>query len=227
MIPLVAGAMVGGQLGTRSVGYRPLVTVALVILTSGLFLLTTITATSSLTMLMEFGAVMGFGMGITFPVVILAIQYSVSRRQIGIASSLAQFTRNLGGTIGLSVLGAIQVNAFGSQLSSVLQAAPQAAAFLGDPNTVGRILADPATLAHITQSAPAIALIVPMLRAAFATSVVPLFWAGLIVSAASIAAGLFITGSFKQQVIAREAMHLAENAGLGNVPPIIETEKSN
>ena len=219
MIPLVAGAMIGGQLGTRSVGYRPLVTVALVILTSGLFLLTTITATSSLTMLMEFGAVMGFGLGITFPVVILAIQYSVSRRQIGIASSLAQFTRNLGGTIGLSVLGAIQINAFGSQLSSVLQAAPQAAAFLGDPNTVGRILADPATLAHITQSAPAVALIVPMLRAAFATSVVPLFWAGFVVSAASIVAGLFITGSFRQQVIAREAMHLAENAKeLGNVP---------
>jgi len=215
MLPLVVGAIGGGQLVTRSAGYRSLVTAGLVILSFGLFLLTTIGASSSLTQLMEYGAVMGLGIGVTFPVVVLAIQYSVSRRQIGIASSLAQFTRNLGGTIGLSVLGALQVNAFGNQLGSLLKSVPsqfqsQAATFLGDPNTVGRVLATPSAFAAIVKANPQVAVFVPLLRGAFAQSVTPLFWAGFAFSVCSVVAGLFIRGSFKQQVAARDALHAAE-----------------
>jgi EmrB/QacA subfamily drug resistance transporter len=215
MIPLVVGAIAGGQLVTRSAGYRSLTTVGLVILTAGLFLLTTIGSTSSLTQLMEYGAVMGLGLGVTFPVVILAIQYSVSRRQIGIASSLAQFTRNLGGTIGLSVLGAVQINAFGGQLNTLLRSVPaqfqsQAAVFLGDPNAVGRVLATPSAFAAVVRANPQVAQFVPALRAAFAQSVTPLFWAGFAFAACSVAAGLFISGSFKQQVAARDALHAEE-----------------
>jgi len=217
MIPLVAGAVTGGQLGTRSASYRAILTVGLVIVTAGLYLLTTITSSSPLGTLMEYGAIMGFGIGTTFPVVILAIQYSVSWRQIGIASSLAQFTRNLGGTIGLATFGALQVNAFGDQLNNLLQSVPvqfrsQAARYLSDPNTVGRILATPAAISQVIQRQPGFAQFVPSLRSAFALSVVPLFWAGFLVSAGSVLAGLLITGSFRQQIATREAMRMAEES---------------
>jgi EmrB/QacA subfamily drug resistance transporter len=233
MIPLVIGAIVGGQLGTRSIGYRGLVTVGLVIMTGGLFLLTTVSASTSLVQLMEYGAVMGLGIGVTFPVTILAIQYSVSRRQIGIASSLAQFTRNLGGTIGLSVLGALQVNAFGAQLSTLLQSVPaqfktQAAAFLGNPNLVGQVLSSPSALATAEASNPALAQFVPALRSAFAQSVSPLFLAGFGFAIASVAAGLFITGSFKKQILARDELHAREDEQLRGAtappPDLIRTE---
>ncbi len=226
MIPLVVGAMLAGQLSTRSVGYRPILVVGLTTLTAGLFLFTTLSAQSSLITLMEYGAVMGFGLGTTFPVLILAMQYSVTRRQIGIASSLAQFSRNLGGTIGLSVLGALQINSFGSQLAAVRAAVPaQLAPLLSDPNAVGQFLSTPQALAQVESAYPGFAqLVVPQLQNAFAVSVTPLFWAGFLVSIAAIFAGLFVTGSFKQQVAARDAMHLAEEAKMvaEAPPPMIE-----
>ena len=229
MLPLVAGAIIGGQLSTRSVGYRPLLGAGLVVMSVGLFLLTTIGPGSSLTQLMEYGAVMGFGLGITFPVSILAIQYSVSRRLIGVASSLGTFTRNLGGTIGLSVLGAIQVNAFASQLSSLLAGIPaqyqsQAAATLGNPNLVGQMLASPSVLAQVEASNPLVAQFIPGLRAAFANSLSPLFVAGLAFGVVSIFAGVLVSGSFKQQVSAREELHAKEDqealaAAAKSLPP--------
>ena len=222
MVPLVAGAIFGGQLGTRSVGYRYLIVTGLVILSAGLYLLTSLTSSTPLGTLMEYGAVMGFGIGITFPVTILAIQYSVSRRQIGIASSLAQFTRNLGGTIGLAVLGAVQINTFAGQLGSILNSLPPS---LRDPNSIGRILSTPSALAQVIQGNPGFLLVLPSLRSAFAQSVVPLFWAGFFVAVLSIVAGVFVTGSFKQQVTAREALHLAEDNHSGKESPPLEASQ--
>lgn len=215
MLPLVAGAVIGGQLSTRSVGYRPLLIGGLATMTVGLFLLTTVGPSSSLTQLMEYGAVMGFGLGITFPVTILAIQYSVSRRLIGVASSLGTFTRNLGATIGLSVLGAIQVNAFASQLSSLLAKVPaqyqaQASAFLSNANLVGQVLSSPSTLSQLEAANPQIAQFIPALRSAFAQSISPLFLAGLGFGITSVVAGVLVSGSFKQQLAARHALHAEE-----------------
>jgi EmrB/QacA subfamily drug resistance transporter len=218
MLPLVAGAIAGGQLATRSVGYRALLTIGLVVMSAGVFLFTTLTATSSLLQVMEYGAVMGLGLGVTFPVSILAIQYSVSRRQIGIASSMAQFSRNLGASIGLSVLGAVQINSFGSQLTNLLGTVPaqykaQAAVYLSNPNAVIQILTTPSVLAQIEAADPAFAQFVPQLQSAFSQSVNPLFFAGLGFSLVAVVASLFVQGSFKQQLVARDALHASEDAG--------------
>jgi EmrB/QacA subfamily drug resistance transporter len=228
MLPLVAGAILGGQLSTRSAGYRPLLTFGLVVMSGGLYLLTMVGPTTSLTQLMEYGAVMGFGIGVTFPVAILAIQYSVSRRMIGVASSVGTFMRNLGGTIGLSVLGAIQVNAFSSQLSTLLAKVPaqyqaQASAFFGNSNLVGQVLSSPSALAQVEAASPQVTQFIPALRTAFAQSLSPLFVAGLAFGVASIFAGVLVTGSFKQQVAAREELHAREEqealGGAANLPP--------
>jgi EmrB/QacA subfamily drug resistance transporter len=219
MVPLVIGATTGGQLATRSVGYRIILTAGLALMSVGIFLLTTITSTTTMIQLMEYGALMGLGLGVTFPVAILAIQYSVSRRQIGIASSLAQFTRNLGGTIGLSVLGAVQLNTFGSQLTKVLATVPdafkaQAAPFLSDPNKVDRVLTDPTLLSRFLAANPGFAQMVPALRSAFSQSVTPLFLAGFGFAVTAVVAGLFVQGSFRKQVSARDALHAKEDQEL-------------
>jgi EmrB/QacA subfamily drug resistance transporter len=234
MIPIVIGAILGGQLATRSVGYRALLTTGLVIMSGGLFLLTSVGTSTSLLQLMEYGAVMGFGLGITFPVAILAIQYSISRRQIGVASSVGTFARNLGATIGLSVLGAVQVSSFSSQLTSLIAKVPpqfqaQASTFLGNTNLIGQLLASPAALARVEAANPAVAQFVPALRAAFAQSISPLFLVGLAFGVASVFAGLFVTGSFKQQVAARDELHMKEEQelqGAASPPPdILRSEK--
>ncbi|QQG48661.1 MAG: MFS transporter [archaeon] len=233
MIPLVIGAVFAGQLSTRSAGYRQVLSVGLVVLCAGLFLLTSINSSSSFTQVMEDGAVMGLGLGTTFPVVILAVQYSVPRRQIGIASSLAQFTRNLGGTIGLSILGALQANAFGARLTTVIQQIPsqyqhQAAAFFGDPNAVGRVLASSTELQKAETAFPQVpwATIVPELRSAFALSVTPIFWVSLGFAVVAVVAGVLVKGSFREQVAARDAIMAGEARPEMKPPPIPITEQS-
>ncbi|MDA4128418.1 MAG: MFS transporter [Thaumarchaeota archaeon] len=206
-LPLIVGAILGGQLGTRR-EYRGIVVAGCAIMTAGIYLLTSITSTSPLPDLFEKVALAGFGIGLTFATIVLAIQYSVDRSQIGVASSLAQFMGNLGGTIGLAILGTIQANAFSGQLSKILQLVPeqsrvQASSFLSDPNLIGQILATPSALAQVIKARPEVAPFVPALRDAFTQSVIPLFWAGFAVSVATVVAALFITGSMKQQVAAR------------------------
>jgi hypothetical protein len=73
---------------------------------------------------MEFCVPVGFGNGMMIPATIVAFQNSVQKREIGIASGLATFTLNLGGSIGVSVLGAVQIGLLNSELSRLLAGAP-------------------------------------------------------------------------------------------------------
>ena len=222
LLPLIVTAIIGGQLATR-IAYRGIIMTGLVIMTIGVYLLTFITSASTVLEIAERSAVMGFGVGLTFASVVIAIQFSVPREKIGIASSLAIFMGNLGASIGLAILGTIQANTFGTQLASVLQTIPpqaraQAAPFLGNPNLVGQILASPDALAQVLKATPQVAAIVPSLRVAFANSVVPLFWVSLAVSAMAVVAGLFVTGSMRQQVAARAVV--AATINKDTAPPI-------
>ncbi len=213
LVPMIIGALLGGQLSTR-IGYRKIIFAGLLIMSTGAYLLTLLNSTASFLQMAEFVAVTGFGVGITFPAVVLAIQFSVERKQIGAASSLPLFLGNLGGTIGLAILGAIQTNVFGSRLTDLLQQVPsavrpQAALFLGDPNMVGRVLASPDVLSQLASNNPMAAAMVPVLRAAFVQSLSPLFVVAFLVSIASMLAALLVTGSFKQQVAAQNGTGVA------------------
>src|SRR5439155_5968157 len=62
------------------------------------------------------------------PATIVAFQNSVERREIGIASGLATFSLNLGGAIGVSLHGAVQISLFASDLSALLAGSPSGGA---------------------------------------------------------------------------------------------------
>src|SRR5438445_6992108 len=54
--------------------------------------------------------VVGLGLGPTFPLYLTAVQVALPRQYLGVASSQIQFWRNLGGTVGSSILGAVLAN---------------------------------------------------------------------------------------------------------------------
>jgi hypothetical protein len=142
---------------------------------------------------MEILVPIGLGNGMMIPATIVAFQNSVQKREIGIASGLATFTLNLGGAIGVALLGAIQVSIFSSQLSSLLASAPAGSkAILGDPNLVGQILSSPQALTRLIASNGSFAALVPKLREAFSQSILPLFWVVLGVSVATFIMVLFM-----------------------------------
>jgi hypothetical protein len=64
-------------------------------------------------------ALMGVGMGCSIPSFLIAVQSSVARSQLGTATATLQFSRTIGGTLGVAVLGML----LSSQLTAALLAA--------------------------------------------------------------------------------------------------------
>ncbi|HZW05072.1 MAG TPA: MDR family MFS transporter [Anaerolineaceae bacterium] len=89
-----------------SVGYRTLALIGMVLLSAGTLLMSGINTGSTLLQVMLYMAMMGAGMGFSIPALLIAVQSSVRRETLGAATSTVQFSRSMGGTIGVSALGA-------------------------------------------------------------------------------------------------------------------------
>ena len=90
---------------------------------------------------MLFVTLMGIGMGLSIPSFLIAVQTSVERRHLGTATSTLQFSRSMGGTLGVSVMGA----ALSFRLASNLSASgldPELVARLLDPLPGAQVLVD-------------------------------------------------------------------------------------
>jgi EmrB/QacA subfamily drug resistance transporter len=204
LIPMIVASVLTGQLATK-IPYRWPVLVGLIATTISVYFVAVAGPDISLTTLMELLAIVGAGIGSTFTSVVLAIQYSAPRSQIGVSSSLSQFMGNLGQAIGLAIFGSYQVNSFKSGLVGLVSKIPpayqsQAATFLGDPNLVGQVLSSPTVLAQLIQKYPTLQLLLPSLRNAFAQSIVNIFWLALAISAITVVASVFMSGSLRQQL---------------------------
>jgi MFS family permease len=109
LTPLLLGWVTASIIGTRlmlTVGYRRLGLFGTAALTLGSFLMAQAGMNTSQTSLMVFVTLMGIGMGLSIPSYLIAVQTSVNRRQLGTATSTLQFSRSIGGTLGVSVMGA-------------------------------------------------------------------------------------------------------------------------
>jgi EmrB/QacA subfamily drug resistance transporter len=110
LTPLLLGwvvmSVVTGRLLPR-IGHRPFILTGLTCITVGAFGLVTVgLGTPFWRMYLDLG-VMGLGMGMTMLSLLLAVQGSVPRTQLGVATSLGAFARSIGGAIGVAVMGAI------------------------------------------------------------------------------------------------------------------------
>jgi MFS family permease len=112
------GASVVGMRLILKVGHRRLGVVGTATLVVGAFLMTLIGAESSQIVMMVFIALMGIGMGLSIPSFLVAVQTNVERRHLGTATSTIQFSRSIGGTLGVSIMGAALSLRLASNLSS-------------------------------------------------------------------------------------------------------------
>jgi EmrB/QacA subfamily drug resistance transporter len=100
-------------------GYRTLILVGMVSLVAGSFLMTTIGTGTHQVLIMIYTSLMGIGMGLSVPAFLIAVQSSVRKEELGVATSTLQFSRSIGGTIGVSVLGVFLSSRLTSNLVSV------------------------------------------------------------------------------------------------------------
>jgi MFS family permease len=107
--PMLLGWVMASIIGTRlllTIGYRKLGLIGTAAFTVGAFFMSRAGMNSSQISLMTFVALMGIGMGLSIPAFLIAVQTGVERRQLGTATSTLQFSRSIGGTLGVSVMGA-------------------------------------------------------------------------------------------------------------------------
>lgn len=106
MLSWVGLSIVGGRLLLR-VGYRPTCLVGFALLSFGFFLLATYQAGAPRFWLYVDLILIGAGLGLSMLTLLIAVQQSVESNQLGVATSLNQFSRSIGGAVGVAVMGAV------------------------------------------------------------------------------------------------------------------------
>jgi EmrB/QacA subfamily drug resistance transporter len=107
MAGLMAGSIGGGQLMSRTGRYKIQGTVGFVLMAAGLYLLTLLDASSTQLQVSVDVVVFGLGLGISMSVFNVVSQNAVEARYMSSSVSAIQFIRQMGGTIGLAVIGSL------------------------------------------------------------------------------------------------------------------------
>ena len=110
MFGLIGASTLTGFLMRRIKYYRFLGTVGVAVMIFGMWMLSQVVPGTPEWRVVVDLVVVGLGIGTTFPLYLTAVQTALPRQYLGVASSQIQFWRNLGGTVGSAILGAVLAN---------------------------------------------------------------------------------------------------------------------
>jgi EmrB/QacA subfamily drug resistance transporter len=127
LVPAMLGITVSTTLAGRSISrtgrYKRFPIAGLGLMTAGLALLAALAGDTSRTATGIGLAVFGLGFGMVSQILVLAVQNTVERRQLGVATATTSFFRGLGGAVGAAALGAVFAAQSGTHVSSAGPAA--------------------------------------------------------------------------------------------------------
>ncbi len=110
-LPMIGGLLISsivvGQLITRTGRWKPFMIAGSVLLLAGISLLATIHYDTNFWLLSLYMLLTGAGVGMTMQNLVLVVQNTAKPQEMGVASSGVAFFRSLGGTVGVSVMGAV------------------------------------------------------------------------------------------------------------------------
>jgi MFS family permease len=104
---LLVSSIVSGRTITRRGRWKRFLVGGMVLVVSGLLLLSFIDETTPLVVVGAFMAILGIGLGSTMQNLVLAVQNNTAQADMGSASAVVAFFRSMGGSIGVSALGAV------------------------------------------------------------------------------------------------------------------------
>jgi EmrB/QacA subfamily drug resistance transporter len=128
MVPMVVGifstSITAGQLMTRNGRYKifPILGASVVIV--ALVMLSQLTASSPYWFAALSMYVMGAGLGFTMQVLITVVQNSVDRSDMGVATSSVAFFRQMGGSFGTALFGAILSSRLSVHIADAMRGVP-------------------------------------------------------------------------------------------------------
>jgi MFS family permease len=173
MLSWVGLSIIGGRLLLK-VGYRPTTLVGFLILTIGFALLSNFRRTTPRVWLYVDLALIGAGLGLTMLTLLIAVQQSVARAQLGIATSLNQFSRSIGGAVGVAIMGAV----LSAGLASHLQEVARSGKGPLTPEGAVELAANPNALITPQARAALPPEVLEQLQEAMAAAIHKVFWTG-------------------------------------------------
>jgi MFS family permease len=111
LTPLLLGAVVtsfiSGQIVSRTGRYRPNTLIGPVVLGAGELLLWRMGVNTTNAQAARNMVICGIGLGAMMQIFVLSVQNSVSRSAMGTATALTQFSRSIGATLGVTLMGVL------------------------------------------------------------------------------------------------------------------------
>ncbi len=205
MLSWVTMSIVGGRLMLR-IGYRVITIVGYAALTLGFIFLALFDRDTNRIWLYLDLMTIGTGLGLSMLTLLIAVQQAVDKTKLGVATSLNQFSRSIGGAIGVAVMGAVLTAALATELNraaietgSMTEA--QAAEFASNPNA----LIEPGAKASVSPET------LEVLQSALGRAIHPVFWVGAIMAGLGLLVVLFLPKeSKKEEDVDGERLIMAE-----------------
>jgi hypothetical protein len=179
--------------------YRFLGTIGLIVMVVGLYGLAQVTVGTPEIDVVRDLILVGIGLGVSMPLYINATQSALPREYLGVATSQIQFWRNVGGTVGVAILGAVISHQLPERIRTqvaALNLPPQVAASLPSGASAQAIF-DPVRIAATKAALPAQAQplfdqVLEASRTALAFSLHDVFIYAAVVVSAGVVASLFL-----------------------------------
>ncbi|MBN2909051.1 MFS transporter [Polycladomyces sp. WAk] len=196
-LSMVVASIIGGQIVSRTGKYKGLALFGILLMAVGMYLMSLLDTDATNGAVVLYMIIIGTGLGIAFPIFTLTVQNAVEHRHLGVATSSSQLFRQMGGTVGVAVMGTILSGHMKDEMSRLTaqhpaQPAPSPvlAQKLSDLNNP-QILLNPDRLAQIRNSLPESMAgmfdhILQMLRTTLAHALDSVFFAGAIVLFAAL-----------------------------------------
>ncbi|MFC9897090.1 MDR family MFS transporter [Nocardia sp. NPDC127579] len=179
---LMAAVMGSFLVISRTGRYRVFPPLGVLILTAGLLCLTQLDARTPIWVVSLMLSVLGAGLGMIIQIIVLVAQNAVPATQLGTVTSANNYFRELGGTIGVGILGSFFTARLATGLTEVVQSHLSQVLATGlRPSDVG-----PSTIENLPEDLRAAVV------TAYADALVPGFWYLIPVAALAFLAALYL-----------------------------------
>lgn len=204
MLSWVSMSVIGGRLLLK-ISYRIITIAGFAVLTLGFVFLAMFQRDTPRIWLYIDLMLVGAGLGLTMLTLLIAVQQAVERNKLGIATSLNQFSRSIGGAFGVAIMGAFLTASLASQLYNVAKndssilTIERAAELAENPNA----LIEPEAKANLPIET------LNILQESMARSIHTVFWVGAVLSVLALLVSFLLPEQNKKIAADGEKMLMA------------------
>jgi MFS family permease len=117
MLGIVSTSIYSGKAITKHGHYKRFPIIGTAVMTVGILLMSTLSATTPFWQLSIYAIMVGAGLGLSMQTIVIALQNAVDFKDMGVATSSNTFFRSLGSVFGTAIFGTILTNRLGHYIA--------------------------------------------------------------------------------------------------------------